>query len=207
MKKTLAIFLVSITWFSVIAQYVLMMENRITTILESTIRFFSFFTILTNTLVAVYFTYILLKKRSITIKLFDYPGCLTAITVYIFIVGLVYQVVLRKLWDPDGLQMIVDESLHTVIPLLVVLYWGFYENKALLKWRSIPRWLLYPLVYLIYIMLRGYFSGFYPYPFINLAQLDSTEVLINILILVLIFIVFSVLFTAIGKYTLKNFKT
>ncbi|MCB0474695.1 MAG: Pr6Pr family membrane protein [Flavobacteriaceae bacterium] len=207
MKKTLAIFLALVAWFAVITQYVLMMENRITTILESTIRFFSFFTILTNTLVAIYFTFISLKKRSITIKLFDYPGCLTAITVYIFMVGLVYQVVLRKLWNPAGLQMIIDELLHTLIPLLVILYWGFYENKTLLKWRYIPWWLIYPLVYLIYIMLRGHFSGFYPYPFINLSELDISKVLTNILILILIFVVFSVLFTGIGKYVSNKIKT
>lgn len=30
-------------------------------------------------------------------------------------------------------------------------------------------------------MLGGHFSGFYPYPFIDLAKLDSTGVLTNIL--------------------------
>src|SRR5690242_8869207 len=99
MKKNLALVFALLGWFAVIAQYVLMFQNRVTGIGEMTIRFFSFFTILTNTLVAVYFTYQALKGARI--RAADKPGVLTAITVYITIVGLVYQVVLRWIWSPQ----------------------------------------------------------------------------------------------------------
>jgi len=52
--------------------------------------------------------------------IFFEAGVITAITVYITIVGLVYNVILRFLWKPEGLQFIVDELLHTVIPLLLL---------------------------------------------------------------------------------------
>ncbi|MFZ5976285.1 MULTISPECIES: Pr6Pr family membrane protein [unclassified Hydrotalea] len=32
-------------------------------------------------------------------------------------------------------------------------------------------WLIYPLLYLVYILIRGSFSGFYPYPFVNVLQI------------------------------------
>src|ERR1700722_13215816 len=104
MHKRLSVVFTIIVWFSVIAQLILMLQNRATDIPETIIRFFSYFTILTNTLVALYFTAICFNL-SITNR----PGLLTAITSYIFIVGIVYQIVLRHLWQPAGIQLIVDE--------------------------------------------------------------------------------------------------
>ena len=43
-------------WFSIIGQFVLLLQNRQADVFETIIRFFSFFTILTNLLVAIYFT-------------------------------------------------------------------------------------------------------------------------------------------------------
>ncbi|MFC3161459.1 hypothetical protein ACFOEQ_26135 [Chryseobacterium arachidis] len=56
MKKILALIFALIGWFAVIMQYQLMLEDSKFTFLEMTIQFFSYFTILTNIIVAVYFT-------------------------------------------------------------------------------------------------------------------------------------------------------
>ncbi len=74
MKRNLALIFALIGWFAIIAQFGLMIENRVSSIPETIIRFFSFFTIITNTLVAIYFTCIFLKKR---LELVDKPGVLT----------------------------------------------------------------------------------------------------------------------------------
>jgi hypothetical protein len=104
MKRLLSIFFAIIAWFAVLVQYYLMVENRVASIGETTIRFFSFFTILTNSLVAIYFSLITLKaEKGLWARIYQ-PGTLTAITVYITIVGLVYQIILRPLWQPTGLQ-------------------------------------------------------------------------------------------------------
>src|SRR5688572_21115628 len=113
MKNKFSILIAALAWFAILTQYYLMVENRITSITETTIRFFSFFTILTNSLLALYFTLITFKTRPAYLSILDRPGTLTAITVYITIVGLVYQIILRPLWDPKGTQMIVDELLHS----------------------------------------------------------------------------------------------
>lgn len=44
-------------WFVVITQFILTIQNKQVDIAETIIRFFSFFTILTNILVALFFTY------------------------------------------------------------------------------------------------------------------------------------------------------
>lgn len=194
MKKHLSLIFASIAWFAVIAQYYLMIENRVTPIIETSIRFFSFFTILTNSLVAIYFTLSILKK-----KIIDKPGTLTAVTVYITIVGIVYQIILRPIWKPTGLQMIVNELLHSVIPLLVILFWYLYEEKKSLTYKQLPMWLIYPFVYLLYILVRGSISNFYPYPFVDVANLGFAKVLSNSAILMLVFISIAALFITLGK--------
>lgn len=203
-QKSLIILGALLAWFAIITQGVLMMENRVASIPETILRFFSFFTILTNTLVAVYFTSIWIGRKTSLSKLFQKPGAITAITVYITVVGLVYQLVLRQIWEPQGLQQLVDELLHSVNPLYFILYWYLYEEKAKLKWPFIPSWLLYPLLYSVYILIRGSFSGFYPYPFVNVAELGLSQVLLNSIGLVFVFLSISVLYIGFGKVLAKG---
>jgi hypothetical protein len=194
MQKVSSIFLAIIAWFAVMAQFVLMMQNRSTSIPETIVRFFSFFTILTNILVGSFFA-----ARSLGTVVTCQPGNLTAITVYIFIVGVVYQVLLRHLWQPSGLQFVVDELLHSAVPLLTLLFWYFWENKRTLRYSQVTSWLIYPMAYLIVILVRGHFSGFYPYPFVDVIQIGLSKTLLNIGLLVITFIGIGCLFIAIGK--------
>ncbi len=199
MKLRLALIFAIIGWFAVLTQYFLMIDNRVTSIGEATIRFFSFFTILTNTLVAIYFTLFVIGKSVNRENFFNRPGVLTAITVYITIVGLVYQVVLRKIWEPTGLQMVVDELLHSIIPVCVIIFWYLSENKPAVRWQQIPGWLIYPLIYLGFIVFRGNLSGFYPYPFVDITVLGFQKVLINASLLIGVFLVLSLIFIISGK--------
>lgn len=84
MKQKLALFLAILGWMAVILQFYLMMETSTITRLESVIRFFSYFTILSNLILAISFLIQAFQKETI--------GILTPITVYITIVGLVYQI-------------------------------------------------------------------------------------------------------------------
>ncbi|CAN5502189.1 Pr6Pr family membrane protein [soil metagenome] len=201
MKRNLSIIFAIIAWFAVLTQYYLMIENRVASVGETTIRFVSFFTILTNSKVAVYFTLISLKKTNNDSGKINRPGVLTAITVYIAIVGLVYQFLLRQIWHPVGLQKLVDELLHSVMPLLVIVYWYLFEEKSLVSYRQVPKWLIYPLIYLLYVLIRGNMSGFYPYPFVDVTILGLKKVLINSVLLTGFFCVISLLFIFVGKLT------
>ncbi len=194
MKKVFSGILLLLLWTAVMLQLFLMLQNRVFPIGETLIRFFSYFTILTNTLCAVYFTAAFFE-RSWTRQ----PGWLTALTLYIFVVGLVYQLVLRKLWEPTGLQQWVDELLHSVNPLLVFFYWIAYERKHELKYSMVPGWLIYPLVYLLYILIRGNISGFYPYPFLQVPQIGLRQVLMNSGLLLAGFILLSTILIYAGS--------
>lgn len=199
MKITLAFIFALLGWFALIAQYYLMLKNSVLNFNEITSQFFSYFTILTNLMVAVYFTHQVFIKSDSEIK----SGLLTAITIYIVIVGMVYQIILRSTWNPTGLQRIVDELLRSIIPVLVIIYWYLYENKKNLQYKQIALWAIYPLFYLFYILVSGSLSKFYPYPFVNVTKLGVTKVFINAFFILIFFLALSFLFIRIGKIIKK----
>jgi len=204
MRKKWSLFLAGIAWVAVLTQYFLMVENRVASVGETTIRFFSFFTILTNSLVAIYFTWWIFLYKKENPSILNKPGTLTALTVYITIVGLVYQILLRPIWEPTGIQLVVDELLHSVIPLVVIVCWYLFEDKSLVSYRQIPQWLIYPLIYLAYILIRGNGSGFYPYPFVDVGSLGLSKVLINAMGLMVLFVGISALYIKVGKSVRRN---
>ncbi|MBI1781782.1 MAG: Pr6Pr family membrane protein [Sphingobacteriales bacterium] len=180
--------------------------NRTGSIPAAVIQFFSYFTILTNTLVAVYFTVIWQEPSSNNAKFFLKPQTGTAIAVYITVVGLVYNIILRSTWNPEGLQKMVDELLHSVCPAFFIVYWILAVPKQPLQWKNIFSWLIYPLIYFIYSLLRGAIVDWYPYPFIDVKTIDYTQTFINSGFVLLTFLVLSLLFVGIGKLLVgKNY--
>jgi hypothetical protein len=184
-----------LAWSAVLLQFYLILLNRDTSVGEVILRFFTFFTILTNILVATMFT----SRAARTGSRFNSPSTCTAITVYITVVGLTYNMLLRQLWEPQGMQRVVDELLHTVIPFYCVIYWMAFIPKTGLNFRTIPSWMVYPAIYLAVILLRGHFSGWYPYPFTDVIQFGYQQVLINCGGITLLFVFLSFLFVWLGK--------
>ena len=203
MKKRFALILALIGWFALIGQFWLSIENRVTTIPEAVARFFTYFTILTNIIVAVYFTGLYISKRE-NLGLLHKPGMLTAITLYIFMVGMVYQVALRNVWKPQGMQWVVNELLHTIIPFLVLVYWYLYAVTRPVKYREIFAWAIYPLGYLGLILARGKMASWYPYYFVDVNILGMEKALQNAAILTVAFLAVAALFLFIGKKLLKR---
>lgn len=148
-------------------------------LLGGLVSFFSFFTVLTNTLVAVVLSHALTARTSKARGFFLQPWVSSAIAVSIAVVGLAYNLLLRHLWHPQGWQFLADELLHDVMPLLFLLYWWLCVPKGSLRLRHVGWWVIYPLVYFAYALLRGHLLGLYPYPFINVEKLGYPQVFIN----------------------------
>ena len=164
----------------------------------------SYFTILSNLLAAVCLTVLLLAGKSTAGLFFSKGGTLTAVTVYITIVSLVYNVVLRQLWSPAGLFKTTDELLHTVNPLLFIIYWLAFAPKSDLNWRQSFAWLWYPFLYLIYTLVRGFFTQTYPYPFVDVIKLGYSGVMLNCIVLLFVFEGLGLLFVFIGRGLTKT---
>lgn len=143
------------------------------------VSYFSFFTILTNTLAATVLTFAADTRASKGRTFFLRPWVSSGIAVSIIVVGVAYSVLLRQLWQPEGLQWLANEILHDVMPLLFSLYWWFCVPKGSLRLCHIGLWMLYPLLYFACILLRGHLLGMYPYPFIDVEQLGYGQTFTN----------------------------
>ena len=148
-------------------------------LLGGLVSFFSYFTVLTNTLVATVLTCAVTPRESAARRWFLQPWVSSGVTVSIVVVGLAYSLLLRHLWHPEGWQFIADELLHDVMPLVFLGYWWFCVPKGTLRLWHLPVWLVYPLVYFAYALLRGDLLGAYAYPFIDVAVLGYPQVFIN----------------------------
>ncbi|HET6331086.1 MAG TPA: Pr6Pr family membrane protein [Holophagaceae bacterium] len=146
----------------------------------ATANFFSYFTILSNLLVAISFAAPSAFWRSARTQ--------GGVTLYIAVVGLVYELVLRRLWHPEGAQFIADLLLHDAVPLTVVAHWIFLRERGALQWRDPFAWLVYPGVYLAYALLRGALTGWWAYPFIDASALGYGRVLLNAAGLLMVFL-------------------
>lgn len=148
-------------------------------LLGGLINFFSFFTVLTNTLVVVVLSYALVNRESAAKRFFLAPAVSSGIAASIVVVSLAYNLLLRHLWSPTGFQFIADELLHDVMPLLFVIYWWRCVPKGTLRFKHIGGWVIYPLVYFGYVLLRGHLLGQYQYPFIDVDSLGYPQVFVN----------------------------
>ena len=121
LKKVVLSAIVISAWVALTGQLYLILHNRVESVPQTILRYFTFFTILTNFLIAVWSTQYLFKNFGVdqTDSTQKYPA---ALTVYIAVVGLVYNTILRFLWSPAGFQLVVDELLHSVIPILFIFF-------------------------------------------------------------------------------------
>ena len=144
-----------------------------------------YFTILTNLLCAVCMTAVCFSRSAHQ----PTPNLLSAATLYIATVGVTYTLLLSHLFSFEGLPWLADRLLHYVIPLAFVAYWMIFVPKGTLRWTAPLVWLIYPLAYLAVSLVRGAHSGWYPYPFINVATLGYRAALLNALGLTVTFFV------------------
>jgi hypothetical protein len=189
-----------IAWLAVALQIFLTTEAVMRdgfSALYGIVKALSYFTILTNLLVAVVATSALTARAAE--NFFTRPSTMSATAVYIAVVGIIYSLLLRALWEPSGLQLAVDVALHDAVPVLYVAYWVLYVPKGSLRWFDALRWLLYPLAYVLYTVVRGELTGDYPYPFANVAQLGYATVLANTALLLVVFFVLGLICVAAGR--------
>ncbi|MES2774901.1 MAG: Pr6Pr family membrane protein [Bacteroidota bacterium] len=200
--KGFLIFTAAVAWFALLLQLYLMLALRPQTglsAIEVLIRFLSFFTILSNLIVAVSLTVILLRPQSGLGRFFAKPSNMAAVALYILVVGIVYNIILRNLWAPQGMQRWADELLHVAVPVLYVVYYFVFVPRGHLKWTNTPGWLIYPFCYLVYSLVRGTIVKTYPYPFIDVNLIGYSSTMVNSGLLCAGFLVLGLLFVGIDK--------
>ncbi|SHN18699.1 hypothetical protein SAMN05216593_11218 [Pseudomonas asturiensis] len=175
-------------------------------LLGGLVRFFSFFTVLTNTLVAIALSCALSERQSAGHRFFRSPVVCSGIAVSIAVVGIAYNILLRHLWHPQGWQFIADELLHDVMPLAFLAYWWLCVPKGGLRLGHVLLWALYPVVYFAYILLRGDVIGDYMYPFIDIGTIGYTQAFINALGVLLGFVMIALVLLGVDHWASRRQK-
>lgn len=192
-----------VAWFGVLLQLVLSLQLARSQGLSNAdgwIAYLGYFTVLTNLLVALSLSVPLLWPHSAAGRWFQRPGVATAVAVNIAIVGITYHLLLRDIWNPQGLQWVADVTLHTAVPLLGVLHWWIAVPPARMAWTAPLGWAGFPLAYLVYALLRGVWLQHYPYPFIDVTQLGYAHTLWNALGLLIAFLLLATGFVAVARW-------
>ena len=174
---------------------------------ETIVNYFSYFTVLTNTLAAVALTVGALVSPDVVAArakfatFFSRPGVNTGIAAYSTLVGIAYSLLLRHTWNPTGLQLIADVLLHDVMPVAFLVYWWLAVPKRGLRWSDVARWALYPLGYLAYALGLGALGRPYLHPFIDESALGYTRAFLNSAGIAAAFVAIALMLIAVGRLT------
>jgi hypothetical protein len=141
-----------------------------------------YFTLQSNFFLVGYLGYALWTTAR---KTAEPPSALAgAAILYILITGLVFNLVLAK--GPILLSGSLSSILlHFCVPIMATLDWLLFLPHRRLHWRNALHWLIYPLAYLAFVLIRGLLiSGPYRYPyfFVNVDQIGYGGVALNTLI-------------------------
>lgn len=141
-----------------------------------------FFTILSNVLVLAVFALIALGAR-VT------PRFVAGTALAIVLVGVVYELLLSGLsTNLTAGSAIANTLLHRVTPLVVPFFWLLFVPKGALRWADTLLWAAFPVVYLVYAMIRGSAEGVYAYPFLDIAQNGAAQVAITVVVIAIGFL-------------------
>ena len=163
---------------SLFAQFALNVTERGTGAGEEVARLYGYFTVWSNTAVALIAGHAGLMGRA---RGPAHPALLAASTAWIIVVGLVYNVLLAGLnHPPTPLRALIDNVFHVVTPLLWPAWWLTLRPPGTLAWRHLWAVLPLPLAYCGFSLWVGQQTGRYAYYFIDVGTLGWGRVAINI---------------------------
>jgi hypothetical protein len=198
-------FAAAIGWLALGLDYYLIVRHRTGgDLVAGAIRFLSYFTILSNILVALAMTLPWAAPDTRMGRFFLEPSVRTAILVYIIIVAVIYHYLLAPLWNPQGLQLLATTIEHVVAPALYIVDWALFVPKGTLQFKSAFAWLGFPFAYAGYSLLHGAATGFYPYPFLDVTTLHYERVLVNMGVLVAVFAALGLALIALDRFLARR---
>jgi hypothetical protein len=157
-------------------------------------NFFSYFTVLSNCAATLVLGYgggaALLGRPGV-------PDLLRgAAALYMVVTGLVFAVALSDV--ETGMLPWTNTVLHQVMPLLMLADWLLLPPTRRLGPAEVLRWLAFPLLYLVYTLVRGPVVDWYPYPFLDPRPHGYAHVAVAGVLVTLAFLAVTALLTWLG---------
>lgn len=150
------------------------------------VNFFGYFTIQGNLLFAA--VLLVTAVRSLSGR---EEGALLSLvrgatTSYIIVVGLVYNTLLVGLAGGVALPW-ANTVMHLLFPVYGLLDWIFFTDRPPLPWRRLWVVTIYPILWLVVVLIRGATDGWVPYPFLD-PSLGYDRVAVFVLVIAVGFV-------------------
>lgn len=166
----------------------------------SAAHLFSFFTIVMNTLVAL----CLLARTTLfeqRLALFRQPSIVGTAIAGILIVMIVYHRLLSATHNPEGISVFTNICLHYIVPIVFPLWWYFGGRTGDMNWALVPKMVIIPLLYLVWVFARGAIINEYPYGFLNIAERGIAGVAPVLIAITALFLIFGSFIVFLDKRT------
>ncbi len=176
--------------------------------------FHNYYTNLSNVLVWLYFLLLLIGWFFIPglYHWLSLPVVAMTVMLSILVTNLIYHFLLsgeivRNYKKGTGTNPVnfTNIALHYGAPWLTAVYWVFWADKAGLVYTDALIWLLFPLVFVIYSLLHGYYGHYsfaggqhYPYSFMDIDKLGVKTALRNVALVAVCFYLLGVAAVFIG---------
>jgi hypothetical protein len=174
-------------WSGLIMQFFLSYSDCGSLVLSSWIML-AYFTVITNLLVAVVFSCVAIGCGGIA-HVLGADWIVAGTMLSIVLVGAVYVLLLRGTLEFSGGSVVVDKLLHYATPLLVPIFWIFFVHKGGLTWTDPLLWVIYPLAYTVYGLVRGLVTREFAYPFLDIVVLGWRRAALNAFLIAVGFMV------------------
>ncbi|MFF2370785.1 Pr6Pr family membrane protein [Agromyces sp. NPDC058110] len=129
----------------------------------------------------------------------------TMVTVYVVLSGIVFAIIVAES-SSHGYRVDVpwsDTLLHFVVPALAVIAWSVDSVLGVnppVPWSTVGWVLVFPSGWLVYTLIRGADVGWYPYFFLDEAQVGSVfGVVVSCALVVLIFLALTSTLVAVNR--------
>ncbi|WP_418969385.1 Pr6Pr family membrane protein [Alloscardovia omnicolens] len=164
----------------------------------------SYFTMVSNIVVAVVFTMLALgmRKTAWHVALVNTALLMISVTSLVFLVAILPFLHLR------GLALLTSPWQHMVVPIAVWIVWamwgprdffgGFARGEILLRSYMIP-WL-----WAVWMLAYGAVTHYYPYGFVNVNQLGYASVMVSLCVVMILALFFELLFYWIDRLLMKS---
>ena len=163
-------------------------------------NFFGYFTMQSNIiwLVVIAITAIVvLRGQTQSDVLLLARGCATA---YMILVGVIYNALLAGQEGGVALEW-ANNVVHIILPIYAVLDWILFADRLPLAWKRLWVSLIYPMVWVVVVLIRGATDGWVPYPFLNPAT-GYGSVFIYVLAIALLTVVTAAVVWALSRLKL-----
>lgn len=161
----------------------------------------SYFTIWSNIVVAVSLTLLLARplRGTPATRVLRLSGLLM-----ITVTAIVYQVLLAPSVDVTGWSLLTDPVLHVITPILTVVVWVVWGPRGWITRHEVPLALVVPLVWIVWMLVRGAVVHAYPYGFANVEELGYASVATTLVAILVFGLVLAALFWGVETRLLKR---